>query len=106
MCQPAAVPGTNAAIVVHLRDAQGHAVAQADGLPMQGFRPTISWRAGEVIIDPQDVAIGADVPPGDYTVWVGLYDPDTFVRPFTVWNGQELPDGRVPVGQITVKEQP
>ncbi len=104
--QAVAVPGTNYAIFVHIADAQGQIVAQRDGLPMQGFRPTISWRAGEVIIDPQDVAIGADVPPGDYTVWVGLYDPDTFVRPFTVWNGQELPDGRVPVGQITVKEQP
>jgi hypothetical protein len=67
-------------------------VAQQDGEPGGGLRPTVDWSAGERVADNHGVLLPADLPPGVYTVQVGLYNPFTGARlPVTV-GGQAAGD--------------
>lgn len=56
------------------------AVAQTDGEPVAGDRPTASWQPNEPIIDAHAVWLKPDTPPGTYPIWIGLYDPQTNQR--------------------------
>jgi 4-amino-4-deoxy-L-arabinose transferase-like glycosyltransferase len=67
-------------VFVHLRDAQGTTVAQRDSWPLDGAYPTSRWRPGEAVIDPQPVRLPEDLPPGDYTLWAGMYRLETLER--------------------------
>jgi mannosyltransferase len=87
---------------IHIADGEGNIVAQQDSVPVQGIRPTSSWREGEVIVDPHLIAIGPEVAPGSYQVWLGLYVPETGVRAAAKQDGQVLEDGRVLLGTIDV----
>lgn len=69
-------PGAAYTVFVHLDDARGHLVAQHDGPPADGLRPTDAWRPGEIVDDRRGVALPADLPPGDYRLSVGLYRGD------------------------------
>ena len=60
-------------ILFHLRDERGEKRAQADGPPAGGARPTSTWQAGELIIDKHTLKIPDDLPSGDYTLAVGMY---------------------------------
>lgn len=52
-------------------------VAQWDAPPLGGSYPTSMWRPGEVITDRFELAIPADLAPGQYPVIAGLYtQPD------------------------------
>ena len=61
-------------VFVHLRDAQNHVVAQHDAEPAGGEAPTNGWQAGEIIVDEHLVNVPAETPPGEYGLYVGLYD--------------------------------
>jgi hypothetical protein len=65
--------GDERSVLVHLLDPSGAKVAQADGAPARGARPTSQWRAGDTIIDSHQLALPADLPPGDYTLAFGMY---------------------------------
>jgi len=65
-------------VFVHLIDERGHIVAQHDGIPSSGAVPTSIWVKGEIIEDVH--FLPADVPPGKYTILVGLYNPRTMER--------------------------
>ncbi len=67
-------------IFVHLRHRDGTTVAQWDGLPLDGAYPTTRWQSGETIIDPISLPIPANLPTGDYTLWVGMYQLATLER--------------------------
>jgi mannosyltransferase len=58
-------------IFVHLLDADGVTLVNADHLPP---RPTREWRPGQAIPDRVTFALPSDLPPGDYWIAVGLYD--------------------------------
>jgi hypothetical protein len=64
--------------LVHVLDEEGGIVAQADHWP--GGIPSHTWAAGQVIVDQVTLAVGAEVPPGDYRVAVGLYTAEDGVR--------------------------
>lgn len=49
-------------------------VAQADGVPGDGARPTTSWQTNEIIVDPHIVQLPTGVPPGTYTVVLTMFD--------------------------------
>lgn len=70
----------NYAVLLHLTNAQDEIVAQGDGIPLSGLRPTSSWRKGEVLVDTHQIFLPVDLPAGSYQLWVGLYDPITFQR--------------------------
>ncbi len=60
-------------VFVHLDDAQGHLIAQHDGTPMAGLRPTNHWRSGETILDQHALLLRQDLQPGDYRLNAGMY---------------------------------
>jgi hypothetical protein len=72
----------NYQVFVHLLNESGEKVAQRDGQPVQWMRPTSTWQAGERVIDRYGIPLPTDLPPGMYSIVVGLYDPVT---------GQRLP---------------
>jgi hypothetical protein len=72
--------GVDYAVFVHLLDENGALAAQHDGLPQNGYAPTRTWETGEAIDDRHSVALPSDLPPGDYRLAAGLYDPLTGER--------------------------
>lgn len=91
---PTEVPLT---VFTQLLDRSGRLVAQHDGPPAEGLRPTHDWRPGEVITDQHVISLPADLPPGTYRLIVGLYDTQT---------GQRVPapgpDNAIPVTEVNV----
>jgi hypothetical protein len=71
---------TDYTVFIHLRNQAGVTVVQQDGLSLQGAYPTSRWQAGETVIDPFTLSLPANLPPGRYTLYVGLYRLDTLER--------------------------
>ncbi len=65
---------------VHLVDEAGNILAQSDGVPAGWTRPTTGWLPGEYIVDVHTLTLPAELPPGQLTFRVGLYDPVTGSR--------------------------
>jgi len=61
-------------IFLHLTGPNGSLIWQEDGAADHGTRPTWSWTPGETVVDPHTMELPADLPEGDYTLTVGLYD--------------------------------
>ncbi len=53
---------------VHLAD-----VTQSDHRPGGEFYPTSDWQVGEVLADRHPLSLPAEIQPGTYPVWVGMY---------------------------------
>jgi hypothetical protein len=68
-----AVVGDERSVLVHLLNSNNAIATQADGAPAHGTRPTSQWRAGDIVIDSHQIALPADLPPGEYTLVVGMY---------------------------------
>jgi hypothetical protein len=77
-------------VFIHLTDPEGQLWGQKDNPPVDGFYPTTTWEAGEIVRDQYDLGISPDAPPGPYQIEVGMYLAET---------GERLPvlaeDGRV-----------
>lgn len=71
-------PPQNYTAFVHVLDAAGTLIAQADR-PPAGY-PTGDWRPGEIVIDHFVVELPAGLPPGEYRLQTGFYDPATVAR--------------------------
>jgi hypothetical protein len=67
-------------VFLHLRDSRRATVAQRDGMPVDGAYPTSRWQPGETIIDPISLPLPENLPPGNYTLYAGLYRLDTLER--------------------------
>jgi hypothetical protein len=74
-------------VFVHLRDADGIQVLQRDGPPAQGLHPPSTWLPGEPVTDRHALRLPADLPPGDYTLHLGLYRLEDLARA-TAQDGQ------------------
>ena len=96
----------NYTVGLYLRDAGGAPVAQMDGQPGGGFFPTDGWQIGVPVWDNRAIRLPDDLPPGDYQLWVKLYDfaPDGSVRDLPVTAGEHVDEsiGVLPV-TITVE---
>ncbi len=66
-------PGQGYTVFVHLTRADGSPVAQHDGLPANGTRPTDTWSPGDQITDAHQLSIPPDTLPGEYWLRVGMY---------------------------------
>jgi hypothetical protein len=76
---------------------------QQDNEPVNGTRPTSTWRTGEVIVDRYAIPLDPGAPPGEYVIEVGLYDPATLERlPLLDDRGQPIAD-HVILTRIEVK---
>ncbi len=78
--QAQAAPTEDYAIFVQLRDAANNTLASADHQPYQGLIPTSSWPAGAVVQEVVWLPLPADLPPGSYNLYIGLYRPATLER--------------------------
>jgi hypothetical protein len=78
---------------VYNADAGSFLWGQQDNEPVNGTRPTSTWRTGEVIVDRYAIALDARAPSGAYAIEVGLYDPATLERlPVLDRQGQVVAD--------------
>ena len=70
-------------------------VAGKDGLPGAGSLPTTHWQPGMRILDEYQIALPADLVPGDYQLTTGLYQP----------TGERLPQNgeEVVLGTVTIE---
>ncbi|MBZ0308212.1 MAG: hypothetical protein K8I82_19255, partial [Anaerolineae bacterium] len=59
---------------VSLIDKNGVLRAQQDGAPQATFGDTSKWEVGTLYFDPHGLALPADLPPGEYTLRVVMYD--------------------------------
>jgi hypothetical protein len=79
------------AVFVHVRDSRGEIVAQSDGPPLAGAWPTSLWPTGHRLSDARTIALPSDLPPGEYEVVAGLYDPVTGQRLRLTGGGDAVP---------------
>jgi tetratricopeptide (TPR) repeat protein len=60
-------------VFVHVVDANGQQVGGGDGAPVNNRYPTSQWRTGVTIFDPHTITFDNPLPPGEYSVRIGLY---------------------------------
>jgi hypothetical protein len=60
--------------------------ASDDGPPLNGYLPTSTWLPGKPARDDRSIPLPRDLPPGRYTLLLGLYRP-----------GDASPSARLPV---------
>ncbi len=99
----AATPAADKKFFVHITSADDSAkVAQFDVLPADGFNPMTRWESGELV--PQSILMQFDtsVPPGDYKVVFGMYDPVTGENVAVLSSPDTLPGDRLRLGDITI----
>jgi 4-amino-4-deoxy-L-arabinose transferase-like glycosyltransferase len=89
-------PTRDYTVFVHLVNEKGELVAGFDGMPMGGDFPTSLWPQGALVQDVRKLTL-EDLPPGEYTVKVGLYFLETMER-----LAVEGPDGPVPEWAVTL----
>ena len=73
-------PQLDYTVFVHVLDAQGQLVAQADSVPMAGFRPTSGWHAGELIVDYHWIELPPTANRDELSLSAGLYLPQSGER--------------------------
>jgi len=89
------IPG-NYTVFVHVLDASGTQVGQADGPPLNGDWPTSAWVPGVAFADVRQVAEAAKLAPGRYTLRLGWYEPESGARVAAFRaDGAEWPDDMV-----------
>ena len=73
-----ASPGQNLNLFIHLVDPASQ--SQVAGFDAPPDFPTLFWQPGYTLIDARRLALPADLPPGDYELWVGWYELETLTR--------------------------
>lgn len=88
-------------VAVHLLDDEGRRYGQSDNLHPAGY-PVTRWGAGQYGADRHELAIWPGAPPGEYTLMVQVYQPDSG-QLLAVLDAAGSPvDVRFPLGQVTL----
>jgi hypothetical protein len=95
---------SEAKVFLHLYDANGNLGPQSDGWAFRGTRPPHTWYPGEIVFDPRPLALPTDLQPGQYSLEVGLYNPDGVVRLPAYRDGVRQHEDRVLLTVIEVTE--
>ncbi|MCO5188844.1 MAG: glycosyltransferase family 39 protein [Anaerolineae bacterium] len=88
--------------LIHVLDKDGNLVAQGDSPPRGGDYPTTLWAAGERFGDQYAVMLPETIAPGNYTVWIGMYDTETVTRLPLVRGDERMVDDVLQIGRIIV----
>lgn len=96
----------NYTVALFLRRPDGAELTQTDWQPGGGFFPTSGWTPGQRVWDHRALRLPPDVPPGDYLLWVKVYDfaPDGTRRDLPVTAGERL-DETIGVLPLTIRVQ-
>jgi hypothetical protein len=79
-------------VFIHLLDQSGNIASQNDFVHCNGGCPTSQWTPGQRIVDESNLTL-SDLPPGEYSLALGLYNGDTGLRLETRDNfGQVIPE--------------
>ena len=100
---PRGRPSDDYTVFAHLQDSQGQIRGQADSPPRAGRYPTSVWDAGEVIVDLHTLALGPDLPAGEYHLAIGLYDPENGQRVEVVDEAGQIVGDRVIISGLAVR---
>jgi hypothetical protein len=73
-------PSADYNLFLQLLAADGTPVAQHDGPPNGGYTPTSAWPPGVEVSDRHGMALPAELPPANYQLIAGMYDPGTGQR--------------------------
>ncbi len=95
----ALAPSPDLKVFVHVLDADGATLAQADKAP--GWYPSALWETGAQVAGTFALNIPEDAAPGRYHVVTGLYDPVTLTR----LPVEGAPDNMVEIKQVQVGRQ-
>ncbi len=97
-------PSLDYTIFLHLLDEAGNLVAGNDSQPLTGQYPTTIWSPAEQILDPHAVSLPPDLPPGQYTLALGLYHQPTSERlPLVFEDGGQDMDGRFVLDKVIIQ---
>ena len=99
---PVGRPQQDYTTLIHLGQPDAPPLATGDSPPHGGSYPTSAWSNGETIDDRYFLTLPANLPPGRYPVWIGLYDPATGERLPVVVEGELQPNGVYLAGWIEV----
>ena len=104
--QGLAAPEVDYTAFVHLLDADETLLVGYDQGP-GGLRfPTRAWQAGDQVLSRFPLAVPAHTPPGEYTLWVGLYDATSAGAarlPVNDGSGRSVAHEMVALGAVTVR---
>jgi mannosyltransferase len=89
-------------VFTHVLDANDHVVAQHDGEPAGGTKPTTEWQPGEVVQDRHGAVLPAQLPSGTYGIEVGMYRPQTGTRANVLDSAGHVQADHVILGSIVV----
>ena len=99
---PRGRPQQDYTTLIHLGQPDQPPLSTGDSPPLGGDYPTHAWRNGEVIDDDYRLIVPADLAPGRYPVWIGMYDRASGARlPVTV-EGELQPNGVYLAGWLEV----
>lgn len=71
---------TDYMVFVHIINSEGRLVAQHDGPPASGERPTSDWKYDEVVLDVHQIHLPLTLSPGTYEIRTGMYNLQTMER--------------------------
>lgn len=96
------LPDDRHRVFAHLLASDGRLVAQYDGEPVGGTRPTTDWTPGEQILDRRGILLPADLAEGLYALVVGWYPVDGGARLPVVSANKEALGDQLELGIIQV----
>ncbi len=67
-------------VFVHLTSSEGQLWTQADDFPVCGTSHANTWLPGTFVLDRHLLKLPPDIPAGEYTLRVGMYEPDLNLR--------------------------
>ncbi|MCX6018372.1 MAG: hypothetical protein NTZ50_07705 [Chloroflexi bacterium] len=96
------IPLRDGVIFVHILGPDGVPVAQDDHPPENGARSTRTFRAGAGHRERNTFKLPANLKPGVYTIYVGIYDRQGMQRWSAFQNGTPVKDDLIVAGRFTV----
>jgi len=93
-------PPADFTIFVHLRDSNNTTILTADHQPYKDQVPTSRWVPGGVIKETVWIRLPPDMPPGQYSIWVGLYRLETMER--LPIQGDTSGENALQLGELTI----
>jgi 4-amino-4-deoxy-L-arabinose transferase-like glycosyltransferase len=100
--KPPAQQNGNYKVFAHLLDDNGKVWGQHDDFPAFGSYPMTEWQRDEIVGDRIRIELPADIPPGVYHVFVGMYDPATGERLPLLRDGQRLKGDTLGLTDVTI----
>ena len=98
-------PTEDLSFFLHLcQDCAAPPLAGDDGPPLEGYLPTSSWLPGHPARDDRAIQLPRDMPPGRYTLLLGVYrpgNPSPSAR-LAVRGGEVLSAGRLVLGTVEI----